>query len=84
MLAADAYATLLAALAGARHAAGLTQAEVANKLKKPQSFVSKYEQGERRLDVVEFVQVCRAIGVDPLTITAEIRDLYEVKSAHRR
>ena len=84
MLAADAYYRLTSALADARHVAGLTQAEVAKRMKKPQSFVSKYEQGERRLDVVEFVQVCRAIGADPLSITAEIRDLYDTKSAHRR
>jgi len=41
----------------------LSQAAVARKLRRPQSFVSKYESGERRLDLVELRQVCRAIGV---------------------
>lgn len=50
----------------ARKAAELTQAEVSKRLRRPQSFVSKYERGERRLDVVEFAQVARAIGLDPV------------------
>jgi transcriptional regulator with XRE-family HTH domain len=48
----------------ARRKAGLTQQEVANRLRKPQSFVAKYEGGERRLDVVEFLAIARAIGAD--------------------
>jgi transcriptional regulator with XRE-family HTH domain len=40
----------------------LTQAEVAKRLGKPQSYVSKYETGERRLDVVEFLDVAAAVG----------------------
>jgi transcriptional regulator with XRE-family HTH domain len=47
----------------ARRKAGLTQIELAQKLSKPQSFVSKYELGERRLDVVEFLEVTEALGV---------------------
>jgi transcriptional regulator with XRE-family HTH domain len=46
----------------ARKAAGLTQRELADRLHKP--FVAKYEGGERRIDVVEFLVVCQAIGVD--------------------
>jgi transcriptional regulator with XRE-family HTH domain len=49
----------------ARKAAGLTQVEVADRLGKPQSFVAKYEGGERRLDVVEFLAVARALGTEP-------------------
>lgn len=52
----------------ARRKAGLTQQDVAERLKRPQSFVAKYEGGERRLDVLEFVTVVRAIGVDPARI----------------
>ena len=52
----------------ARKAAGLTQADLARRLKKPQSFVAKYEGGERRLDVVEFLVITRAIGGDPIRI----------------
>ena len=62
---APAYRKLRAALVAARADAGLTQVEVAAKLKKPQSFVSKYESGERNVDVVEFVTICRALGVSP-------------------
>ena len=50
----------------ARKAAELTQMELAQRLSRPQSFVSKFERGERRLDVVEFLEVARAIGIDPL------------------
>lgn len=57
---------LLALLKDARTKAKLTQAEVAERLNKPQSFVAKYEGGERRLDVIEFVTVCRAIETDPV------------------
>jgi transcriptional regulator with XRE-family HTH domain len=62
----------LALLKGARKSAELTQAEVAGRLKKPQSFVAKYENGERRLDVLEFVAVCRAIEADPVEMLREI------------
>lgn len=52
-------------LIAARETAGLTQTEVSSRLGRPQSFVAKYEGGERRLDVVEFLQVCVALGADP-------------------
>ena len=42
--------------------AGLTQAEVARKLGKPQSFVSKSESGERRLDAVELKRMAEILG----------------------
>ena len=46
-----------------RKDAGLTQVDLAKKLRRPQSFVSKYESGERRLDLVELHQICRAVNV---------------------
>lgn len=49
----EAYNLLAKRLREAREAAGFTQAEVANVLGKPQSFISKCETGERRLDIVE-------------------------------
>lgn len=52
----------------------MTQEELARRLKRPQSFVSKYENGERRLDIVEFLHVTRAIGVDPVELLREIAD----------
>jgi transcriptional regulator with XRE-family HTH domain len=57
----------------ARVKAGLTQVQVAERLGKPQSFVSKYENGERRLDVVEFVKVADALGVETESILSEVR-----------
>jgi predicted transcriptional regulator len=51
-------------LAAARKTAGLTQQEVAKSLRRPQSYVSKYESGERRLDVIEFLRVARILKVD--------------------
>lgn len=47
---------------------GLTQQKVAERLNTHQSFVAKYEGGERRLDVVEFVVIARAIGADPIRL----------------
>ena len=52
----------------ARKKAGLTQHDVAKRLRKPQSFVAKYEGGERRIDVVEFIAIMRVIGADPVRL----------------
>jgi transcriptional regulator with XRE-family HTH domain len=54
-----AYASFLQRLIRARHDAGLTQVEVAELLGRPQSFVSKSEAGERRVDVIELVEFAR-------------------------
>lgn len=54
---------LQALLRSIRHDAGLRQSDLAERLGKPQSFVSKYESGERRLDLVEVRQVCLAVGI---------------------
>jgi transcriptional regulator with XRE-family HTH domain len=61
-----------AALEAARRRANLTQVELARRLGKPQSVVSGYEAGKRRVDVVEFLLIVRALGADPLAIFAEI------------
>jgi transcriptional regulator with XRE-family HTH domain len=61
----DKYDRFRQRLIQARKQAGLTQVELSVRLSRPQSFVSKYERGERRLDVIEFFEVARAIGVDP-------------------
>ena len=47
----------------ARSNAGLRQADLAARLSRPQSFVSKYESGERRLDLVEVWEICCALGL---------------------
>jgi transcriptional regulator with XRE-family HTH domain len=54
---------LAALLRSVRSKAGLTQAEVADRLEVPQSFVSKYESGERRLDLIELKQICKALRI---------------------
>jgi transcriptional regulator with XRE-family HTH domain len=60
-------------LVAARKKAGLTQQEVADRLGRPQSFVAKYEAGERRLDVVEFLQIATVIGADPLRMVRALQ-----------
>jgi transcriptional regulator with XRE-family HTH domain len=53
----------LALLRQVRQEAGLRQEDVAKKLRKPQSFVSKVESGERRLDVLEARELCVVLGL---------------------
>jgi transcriptional regulator with XRE-family HTH domain len=67
------YELFQKALVDARQAQELTQTEVAQRLGKPQSYVSKYESGERRLDVVEFLEVCDALNITPQVIIQEIK-----------
>jgi transcriptional regulator with XRE-family HTH domain len=55
-----------------REKAGLTQHQLAKKLRKPQSFIAKYEGGERRVDVIEFITIARAIGADVVSL---LRDM---------
>jgi len=68
-----AYQKLLAELTRLRRGAGLTQSDVAERMGKPQSFVSKVESGERRLDVVEFIELAEAIGFDPASVMASLK-----------
>jgi transcriptional regulator with XRE-family HTH domain len=56
--------TLLALLQQLRSDAGLTQAQLAARLRRDQTFVYKYESGERRLDILELREVCRATETD--------------------
>lgn len=57
------YAVFLVHLKAARRKSGLTQDELAKRLGQTQSFISKCERGERRIDVVELRQFCLAIGI---------------------
>lgn len=50
---------------------GLLQSEVAERLGKPQSFISKYERGERRLDFAEFVEITQALDIDATAFVAQ-------------
>ncbi len=68
---ADDYWELLARLRAARKAAGLTQVVVAEALGKPQSFVSKVETGERRIDPVELSWFAELYGCEIAELLAE-------------
>jgi predicted transcriptional regulator len=59
-------------LADARNTAALTQVELARKLKKPQSFVSAYEGGQRRLDILEFLAITKMLGANGRKLFAKI------------
>lgn len=61
----EGYEKFRSALTAERKKTAMTQAVLAKRLQRPQSYVSKYELGERRLDVVEFFEVAAAIGFDP-------------------
>lgn len=64
----DEYKQLITKLIAARKKAGLTQVEVSEKLNKPQSFVSKVENCQRRLDAVELKQITNLYGIEPSEI----------------
>ena len=74
---AEQYKIVGACLAAARRRAAITQQELAARLGKPQSFVSEYERGQRRLDVVELLVVARAFGSDPVQIFREIAESWQ-------
>jgi transcriptional regulator with XRE-family HTH domain len=73
------YITLRTLLVETRAERGLRQEELAGRLGKSQSFVSKVERGERYLDTIDFVLWCRALGIDPvrvmISIAAEVAKL---------
>lgn len=71
-----AHVRLLELLVAAREKAGFTQQQLADRLGKPQSFISKYEGGERRIDVVEFIAIADALDMDASRAIREIRAKY--------
>lgn len=66
------YTALLRTLLEARKQSGMTQREVADRLGKPQSYIAKIEGGERRLDVVEFVFLAKALDLDPTSLFGQV------------
>ena len=66
------YEDLCRLLVAKRKAARMTQTDVADRLTRPQSYVAKYEKGERRIDVIEFLEVAAAIGFDPAKLVSEL------------
>lgn len=67
-----AYLELRRILKDLREEKHLTQAQLAHKLSVPQSFVSKYETGERRLDVIETLQICQALETSTNQLLSKI------------
>lgn len=65
------YQLLLTVLKAARKRAGVSQVELAERLGNTQTFVSKCERGERRIDAVELVEFAEALGVPPLGLLTE-------------
>lgn len=60
------HRALIALLVEKREASGLTQTELAGKLGEYQSFVARLESGQRRVDVIEFLELARILNFDPL------------------
>lgn len=60
------HRALIALLIEKREASGLTQTELADKLGEYQSFVARLESGQRRVDVIEFLELARILNFDPL------------------
>ncbi len=73
----DAYEKFREILVSARKEASLTQIELADRLGKPQSFVSKFESGERRIDLIEFATIAKALNIDPCRVLREISKLID-------
>lgn len=71
----DAQKEVVRVLKNARAEAGLTQQQLADRLGKPQSFVAKYERGERRLDIIELIRIARAMEVRPGKIFSALEKL---------
>lgn len=70
------YKALVGRLIDARKGLGVSQEAFAAKINRHQQFVSRYETGERRLDVVEFVDIANALGCRPgdLILSIALRD----------
>lgn len=67
---------LVTLLIAAREKAGVTQQQLADRLGRPQSFVAKYEGGERRIDVIEFIAIANALDLDPARAVREVATRY--------
>lgn len=65
----------------ARETSGMTQVQVAGRLQKPQSFISKYERGERRLDFTEFLEIATVLEID---VTAFVKAYRSSTSIRKR
>ncbi|MFU0507381.1 helix-turn-helix domain-containing protein [Pseudaminobacter sp. NGMCC 1.201702] len=71
-LGSDRHNKLVAILIEKREGSGLTQTELAAKLGEYQSFVARLESGQRRIDVVEFIQLSEILRFDPATVISQL------------
>jgi transcriptional regulator with XRE-family HTH domain len=69
----ETYGRFSQLLTEARKQSGLSQQEVAYRLGRPQTYVSKCERGTRRMDMVEFLEMADVIGFDPVTFIKNLR-----------
>lgn len=67
-----AHKHLVELLIAARRKVGLTQTELANLIGKDQKFISLIERGQRRVDVLEFYVIAKALGLEPLKLYSEL------------
>lgn len=67
------YRAAIDAIKSARTDLGISQRELARRLDKPPSFVNKIEQLERRLDILEFIAIAHALGIDPADLLKAVR-----------
>ena len=73
-LGSDRHKALVAFLIERREAAGMTQAQLAERLGEYQSFVARLESGQRRVDVVELIELGSILGFDPAAAVGRIAD----------
>ena len=80
----DEYAILLALLRDTRHAAGMTQVELAQSIQQSQSYVSKIEKGDRRLDVIQLRTICQAMKTTLPDFIDRLEEQLGKKKRHSR
>ena len=66
------HRALIAVIVKARRAAGLSQRQLTEKLKRSNSFVWKFEAGERQINALEFIEIARVLGSKASTLLSEI------------
>ncbi len=74
MLERQKYEFFRSELRKARLSSGLLQKDLAKSLRRPQSYISKIESGERSIDVIEFISYCQAIGIDASSFIKSVAD----------
>ena len=79
------YKIFLRVLKSARKKSGITQVQLADKLKQTQSYISKFERGELRLDIIQIRNVLIAMGIEPLHFFEEFEKqiIHPTRKAHR-